>query len=254
MTVYIHRHGLRLDIADKITGQNNWVNSQRYKDHFNDMPLSNPDEPAIHYNVPRISEKIDAIYTSPAQRCIETSLIINKYLNVPVIVEYGLMEVGVVHETPLNSQIIKREMAEPIIIGSNTYLRNIDDYMMPSSLKDRFPSISVDASIYNPRDMKFTDIAYDWGARLVHILDVLRSRHTNNLIVGHSGTISGLVPYIINSDTPHLSRFTNGDRNTGVLVACDSAGLRVYKCGEEVAFCNKKSHNNESNSDKSIIL
>ncbi len=232
-TIYFQRHGLRLDIVDKFTGNNNWQSSQRCTEHFNDSPLFDNNEPAIYNNISLIDEQLDAIYTSPATRCIETSLIYAKILNVPIIVEYGLMESYTYNTHHLNSNYIFNEMNEPVSIKNKLYTSNIDKNMLPSRLIERYPLITINSQ-YQPEDIPISISMDEWSKRYVNILNYIRLKHENVLIVAHSNHILHGVQYIANKTMNSLYKYVEGDARTGTLAICkkDELSIPVYQNGQ----------------------
>lgn len=237
-TLYFQRHGLRLDIYDSMCNTNIWNTSVRIKEHFNDMPLADPYERAISANAPHINT-LDAIYTSPATRCIETSVILQRALalrniTVPIYVEYGLMEVATVNISKLNQHYIYDEIAEPIICGDTKYTDNVDNIMLPDSVKARFPTVNPYKSMYNPDDIPFVMSYTEWGNRMTHIVDTYSNMRKNILICGHAGTLLSCVPYVVGHSINKLGRYTTGDTRTGTMAKCKDGDVIVYQNGKAI--------------------
>lgn len=235
MTIYIQRHGLRLDIVDKLTGNNRWKTSSRFCQNFNDSPLFDNDELAIHKNAKFITDKIDHIYTSPATRCIETSLILNKYIGAPISIEYGLMESQLYSSNALNDTFIHDEMAQPVRINGMTYERAIDDLMMPQWLTSRFPSICTNDSIVQPEDVAVAMDFATWAMRIRQLYEIWQGRHENIMIVCHAATITNLAPFIMGQSLDQYDRHVNGNDHTGTLAVCrPDANICVYQNGDKI--------------------
>lgn len=234
-TIYFHRHGLRQDIIDRLLHKRTWISSERYKQHFNDVPLADPDEPDIHTNAKIINKPLDVIYSSPATRCIQTAIILQKTLNIPIVIEYGLMEVNIVHIHALNSNFIYDESVEVIEINKNIYKKNIDELMMPESINKRFPDAHIicDQSIINPNDMPFNMTFQDWSTMMVGLIEYYKTKHDNLLFVGHANLLECCSPYIIGKSIP-ISRYVIGDDRTGTLAICTSNSVNIYQGGARI--------------------
>lgn len=247
---YIHRHGLRLDIHDNNTNSNNWETSDRFKEHCNDMPLADPEEYGIQLNAYLIKEDIDVIYTSPATRCIETAIILQESMSkthnkiIPIYVEYGLMEVKNHVVTKLNEEFICKETNGTAVRSAGIYYtRNIDDKMTPIGLKERFPTLITDKSIidwevFNRFIMPFVE----WAELLVLVIETIKSRHKNILMVGHAGTLHHAIPFLAKRTPNGFSKNVNGDMFTGVLAKYTehNNGVYVYKSGKLIYESFKK--------------
>lgn len=234
-TIYFHRHGLRQDILDKILHKRTWFDSERYKQHFNDVPLADPNEYDLHLNAKIINKPLDVIYCSPATRCIQTAIVLQKTLNIPIVIEYGLMEVNVVHIHALNVGFIYDETSEPIEINKIIYEKNIDKLMMPESIHNRFPDANIitNQSQINPEDMPFNMTFQDWCAMMVILIEYYKTKHTNLLFVGHATLLECCSPYIIGKSIP-ISRYVIGDDRTGTMSVCTSNSVNIYQGGTRI--------------------
>jgi broad specificity phosphatase PhoE len=231
---YVQRHGLRLDIHDR----NEWLSSQRCKENYNDPPLFDENEKDIFNNIECITDPIEVIYTSPATRCIQTALIIQKGLttNPKIIVEYGLMETQVMEVTKLNENFIQGEMGKiPQIIYGNSYYKYIDYKLSPRGIKKRYPTVDSYNSIYEP-DVPFFMSQKDWANRIFNIINIFKERHSHVLLVGHAGTIVSIIPHLANRSLMGVIAKISGDSQTGVLVKYKSVNnvktISVFKNGE----------------------
>jgi broad specificity phosphatase PhoE len=230
-TIYLQRHGYRLDIFDKANNTTHWKNSPRRKQHFNDMPISDINEIAIQSNAPLI-KAVDVIYCSPALRCIQTAQILQKSLGIPIIIEYGLMEVALQQVSKLNQNFIYHEMSYPIEIDGIRYEKNIDEPMQPDNIAKSHPGVNPYSSLYNPDDIPFVMSDVEWGNRMVVLLEYFRAKHNNILIVAHSGLLENVAPYLANRSIFGLSNYVSGDDRTGALAICQGKGVSVYQNGE----------------------
>lgn len=224
---------MRLDIMDKLTGNNRWKTSLRYKQHYGDSPLYDPNDANVQRNAARITEVLDCIYTSPATRCIETSLILAEKLGgLPICVEYGLMESYLYNMHALNVGYVQNEMDLPVRIGQNIYVSNIDEIMMPEALAQRFPGLIVNKSIYDPTEIPLSMDFQTWAERQVSLLGQLRSRHTNLLIVAHAANIANCTPFVAKRSLDGFDTMVAGDNRTGTLAVIHGSNVVVYQGGE----------------------
>jgi hypothetical protein len=146
------------------------------------------------------------------------------------------------------------------------YHKNIDDHLMPDAIESRFcdiddrviasdeqtecneqiardnaynASFGINAkqSIIKPDEVNFSITTNVWAENMVKIIETLRERHNNVLIVGHSGTLVGLLPYLANHSMHGIEKHVCGDYNTGVLAVCNHNNISVYKNGKKTANC-----------------
>ena len=235
MTFYIHRHGLRQDIVDKMTGNGIWRSSPRFAQHFNDIPLFDPAEPAIHNNAGLITEPLDCIYSSPAARCLETSAILAKSLQIPIVVEYGLMESQLFWSNALNDDFLHTEMTKPVRIGDNLYTENIDPEMLPERLAIRFPMVDTSQSIIAPDAVPTAIDFATWALRQKALLEIWATRHTNLLVVAHAAHSTNLLPFVAQRSLDQFDDYVNGNHRTGTLaVCCPKKDIAVYQNGAKI--------------------
>jgi broad specificity phosphatase PhoE len=209
-TLYVHRHGYRLDFADDVSGQTRWKDSARFAENPRDPPLLDSDEAEIAKNAKHING-ITAIYTSPFTRCIQTSIILAKILNVPIYVEYGLAEQAV-------GDIVNRE--------------NMDAELEPRAIKSRFPQVNVCNSIYKLEDVASTHAPSSVIAkRNLDIIQKLQKKHNNVLIVAHCGHLY-LTAMMNGCNSKEIIDNVCGVNQTGTMVVCSGTDKCVlYKNG-----------------------
>jgi broad specificity phosphatase PhoE len=126
--MYFVRHSERLDHVDP----EKWENLKRYKQNKNDSPLSENGFKIAHKSIIEILKNdkrdIGYIFSSPAQRCIETALEFQKEIQrdkgilIPIKIENGL----IYNKWCVNFPVFKKVESNRIIWGNKNLIYHIN--------------------------------------------------------------------------------------------------------------------------------
>ena len=215
-TIYLVRHGFRYDQTEN----NTWNSSERFIENPLDTPLAEEGKKEIQKLLPHIDDKIDFIYSSPMTRCIETALEIQKKLNVPIRIENGLTEPWT---HPFRSELkdgkfirLKKNFLSE---DERKYFTSIDKELYLKSLLKKYPG-NIDAdykSLFKHTQVPLTEHEWEFGNRIIKVIEHVRPFHENLLFVGHRGLMAMGTPYISGDKTEH-DFFGGGPKYTGMMV------------------------------------
>lgn len=167
------RHSERLDAA---IGKTKWYNMVRGKENVSDPPLSEPNgytiaKTKIELLLNEYTGGFDYIYTSPADRCVGTSVVFQNFIKekynvvIPIRVEYGLIYTSSGSDenwfTPKEHNRIKLVNDEfiiddPLVIGT-------DDHMMLKNIIKRYLDNIFDKKYISHMTPEETQNEYTFG-------------------------------------------------------------------------------------------
>lgn len=149
--MYFVRHSERLDKVNP----DGWKASKRYKDNPQDTPISENGHKIAEKTIQDILRKdqreIGEIFSSPAERCIQTALEFQKQIKekysilIPIKIENGL-----IYDQYNIENYIKKFEKNKVIFGTEIKkLIFVDEYMKPNNITKRFGEENFDLS-YKP--------------------------------------------------------------------------------------------------------
>lgn len=178
--IFIHRHGYRLDFDDQARGLTRWRDSPRFKENPTDPPLLDANEPRIAEHAQYIPNDVRFIYTSPMTRCLQTSIILQRRIN--------MMRSTLGDARPIQVKI-RYDLAEAGSI--------IDDKLMPDAIARDYPGFICE---YPPAASVPVKTIIENGRLMYELIGEIHARGETPFIVAHCGHLYAGITYYCGFD------------------------------------------------------
>lgn len=226
--VYLQRHGERVGFES-----DEWTKSSRYQENPFDPPLTEKGHTEIQNNI-KFMKGIEYIYSSPLTRCMESATEISNLLNIPIRVEYGLVESHTFEQADTGG--ITYENGK-IFENNKPYKTIVDSKLELSELAKIYPVDTTYKSIYEI--LPIIEEASSLKERHEKLIDVLSK--DNAVIVCHQDFIENATKRLTNFNTyrKEYPFYPGGSKWYGVLIKLDinDAGMpKAWLNGKKVGL------------------